>query len=93
MVVGSEQSALGSAPIGRATLDRARPRDPTKTQQQPRQLERYGCTAVALRLGQVQVYSTKTPPATATPFLARLLRVSKKDPGFRGFRPRRSQLA
>ena len=41
----------------------------------------------------LQVYITKTPTATATPFLARILRVRQKDPGFRGFRPTRSRLA
>ena len=42
---------------------------------------------------QVQAYLLKTPVATATSFVARLMRVSQKDPGFRRFRPRRSRLA
>ena len=32
----------------------------------------------------LQVYFLKTPVATATSFVARLLRVSQKDPGFLG---------
>ena len=49
---------------------------------------------VPWHLGEVSlVYITKTPTATATPFLARILRVRQKDPGFRGFRPTRSRLA
>ena len=51
-----------------------------------------GSLAPLLGLQGVQAYFLKTPVATATSFVARLMRVSQKDPGFRRFRPRRSQL-
>ena len=37
----------------------------------------------------VQAYLPKMPAVTATPFVARLLRASQKDPGFRHFSARR----